>query len=183
MAILKVARLGNPVLRTQTEPLDIDEIQNTTTQTLIDDMIDTMRDYGGLGLAAPQVHVPKNIVLFEPHITPRYPEATGFPLTIMINPRITVNDNNMIYPWESCLSIPDLKGMVPRYKRITVDYLDREGNNKTLEASDFLSVIIQHEVDHLNGKVFLDRMENFSTLSYLSEFMKEKQQDDKSSAS
>ena len=172
MAILKVAQLGNPILRKQAEPLNPQDIQTDNTQILINNMLDTMRDYGGVGLSAPQVHVSRQILLIESLQSKRYPGKPDIPLTVMINPVISVLDKSIIYSWESCLSIPDLWGEVPRYKKLEVTYLDKEANQQTLLASDFFSIVIQHEVDHLNAKVFLDQMTDLSTLCYRDEYLK-----------
>jgi peptide deformylase len=170
MSILKVARLGHPVLRKVTETVSQRELQSPPLQQLIDDMIETMKEYEGVGLAADQVHESKQIAVLEVADNPRYPEKPRVPLTVLVNPTIAPLSEDMEEDWEGCLSIPDLRGMVPRYKSIRVQALDREGKEIDFVANEFHARVIQHEFDHLNGKVYLDRMRDFSTLTFLQEF-------------
>jgi peptide deformylase len=170
MAILKVARLGHPVLRKVTETVTARELQNQTVQQFIDDMIATMKEYDGVGLAADQVHESKQMAVLEVASNPRYPNKTDVPLTILINPKITFVSEEMEEDWEGCLSIPDLRGRVPRCKSIRVEAWDRNGKSLDFIANDFHARVIQHEFDHLNGKVYLDRMRDFSTLTFLTEY-------------
>jgi peptide deformylase len=170
MAILKVARLGHPVLRRVTEPLSSGELQLPSCQKFIDDMVETMKEYDGVGLAADQVHASKQIAVLEVADNPRYPEKPKVPLTVLVNPKITPLTEEMEEDWEGCLSIPDLRGTVPRYKSIRVQALDRSGKELDFIANDFHARVIQHEWDHLNGKVYLDRMRDLSTLAFLTEF-------------
>ncbi len=174
MAILKVARLGHPILREIACPVHEDEISSDSIQSLIKDMIDTMHEYEGLGLAAPQVHVSKQIVVIESQSSSRYPEAPEIPKMVMINPQVEYLTHEQIESWEGCLSVPDMRGLVPRCQKIQVVFYDEKGICHTEIAEDFLSIVIQHETDHLFGKVFLDRMEDLSSLSFLSEFKKHK---------
>jgi len=170
MSILKVTRLGHPVLRKVTEELSAKDIKSATLQKFIDDMIETMKEYDGVGLAADQVHESKQIAVLEVADNPRYPNKAKVPLTVLINPQITPLSEEMEEDWEGCLSIPDLRGRVPRYKSIHVRALDRDGKSLDFVANDFHARVIQHEYDHLNGKVYLDRMADFSTLTFLQEF-------------
>ena len=170
MSILKVARLGNPVLRRVAENLSPDQLSSPLLQKLIDDMTETMREYDGVGLAAVQVHEPKQVALLEVADNPRYPQKPRVPLSVLINPKITPLSEEMEEDWEGCLSIPELRGKVPRYKKIHIQARDREGKEVDFVASDFHARVIQHEWDHLHGKVFLDRMRDLSTLTYLQEF-------------
>jgi peptide deformylase len=170
MSILKVARLGHPVLRKVTETVSQRELQSPALQQLIDDMIETMKDYDGVGLAADQVHESKQIAVLEVADNPRYPEKPRVPLTVLVNPTITPLSEDMEEDWEGCLSIPDLRGMVPRYKGVRVQALDRQGKEIDFVANEFHARVIQHEFDHLNGRVYLDRMRDFSTLTFLQEF-------------
>ena len=172
MAILKVARLGHPVLRQQAQALSPDEIQTPATQQFIDDMIETMREYNGAGLAANQVHVLKQIAVIEVQANPRYPEAPEIPLTVIINPVVTPLSDEMEEGWEGCLSVPDMRGVVPRYTAVRLEYLDREGTRQVVDAKDFFARVAQHETDHLNGHVYLDRMRDLSTLSHIAEWQK-----------
>jgi peptide deformylase len=169
MSILKVARLGHPVLRAGTQPLPQKKIRSDDVQKFIDDMIETMKEYDGVGLAAVQVHESGRIAVLEVAESPRYPNKPKVPLSVLINPNITPLTDEMEEDWEGCLSIPELRGRVPRYKTIRVETLDRNGKGMEFTASGFHARVIQHECDHLNGKVFLDRMRDLTTLAYLQE--------------
>ncbi len=172
MAILKVARLGHPVLRQKALPVPLGDIRLSETQRLIDDMVETMREYNGAGLAAPQVHVLKQICVIEVNENPRYPEAPSIPLTVLVNPVLTPMTEEMEDGWEGCLSVPDMRGMVPRLTSVRLDAFDREGRQIEGEAKEFFARVIQHETDHLHGMVYLDRMRDFSTLTHLAEWNK-----------
>lgn len=168
MAILKIAVLGNPVLRVMAEP--VKNIQAPDIQRLIDDMIETMREYKGVGLAAPQVHRPLQIAVIEADEPPRGSGEPSRPLTVLINPQISPVTDQMEEDWEGCLSIPDLRGKVPRHREIEIQAHDRRGRPLQLKAGDFFARVIQHEYDHLTGTMFLDRMKSFETLTYLAEY-------------
>jgi peptide deformylase len=172
MAILKVARLGHPVLRKVTDPVPARELQSRTMQQLIDDMIVTMKEYDGVGLAADQVHESKQIAVLEVASNARYPDKPDVPLTVLVNPKITPLGEEMDEDWEGCLSVPDMRGRVPRYKSIHVEAWDRNGKALDFVANDFHARVIQHEFDHLNGKVYLDRMGDLSTLTFLTEYVR-----------
>src|ERR671925_716882 len=172
MAILKVARLGHPVLRMPAQPLTVDEIRSRDTQRFIDDMIETMREYDGAGLAANQVHTLKQICVIEVLGNPRYPDAPHIPLTVVINPVVTPLTDEMEDGWEGCLSVPDMRGLVPRYTAVRLEYHDREGKRQEVDAKDFFARVIQHETDHLNGIVYIDRMRDLRTLSHIAEWNK-----------
>ena len=172
MAILKVARLGHPVLREQARPVPVDEIRSAPIQQLIDDMVETMREYDGAGLAATQVHQRLQIAVIEVDANPRYPDAAGIPLTVVINPVVTPLTEEMEEGWEGCLSVPDMRGMVPRVTAVRLQCYDREGNPVDLIAKDFFARVIQHETDHLKGIVYLDRMSDLRTLSHIAEWNK-----------
>jgi peptide deformylase len=136
---------------------------------LIDDMVETMKEYDGVGLAAVQVHESRKIAVLEVADNPRYPQKPTVPLTVLVNPEVTPLSQETEEDWEGCLSIPELRGRVVRYKSIRVQARDRSGKELDFVASGFHARVIQHEWDHLNGKVFLDRMRDFSTLTYLQE--------------
>ena len=172
MAILKVARLGHPVLREKAGPVPLGEIRSAGIQQLIDDMVETMREYDGAGLAATQVHQPVQIAVIEVDANPRYPDAPGIPLTVVINPVVTALTEEMEEGWEGCLSVPDMRGMVPRVTAVRLQCYDREANPVDLVAKDFFARVIQHETDHLHGIVYLDRMRDLSTLSHIAEWQK-----------
>ncbi|MCI0546803.1 MAG: peptide deformylase [Candidatus Rokubacteria bacterium] len=172
MAILKVARLGHPVLRQPAAPVSVEALRAPETQRLIDDMVETMHEYNGAGLAAPQVHVLQQICVIEVHANPRYPEAPSIPLTILVNPVVTPLTAEMEEDWEGCLSVPDMRGIVPRYTAVRLEALDREGGKIDVVAKEFFARVIQHETDHLHGMVYLDRMRDLSTLAHLAEWQR-----------
>jgi peptide deformylase len=173
MSILKVARMGHPVLRARAKPIEPADIKSPRIQQLIDDMFQTMHEYQGVGLAAPQVH--QGVRLF----------VAGFPASddggeeerrervpqmALINPEITPVGSAVAEDWEGCLSIPDLRGKVPRATEIVVKAWDRKGRKVELRAKNFTARVIQHEKDHLDGVLFLDRMTSLDTLTFLDEF-------------
>ncbi len=167
MAILKVAVLGNPVLRVPAEP--IKNIQAPDIQRLIDDMLDTMEEYRGVGLAAPQAHRSLQVVAIAEgeHLPDEFAKAG--PL-ILVNPKVAPATGQTEEDWEGCLSVPNLRGKVPRHTVVEVEALDRRGRALGFTAKDFFARVIQHEYDHLNATVFLDRMKSFETLAFLEEY-------------
>jgi peptide deformylase len=169
MSILKVARMGHPVLRTKARALDRAEIKTPAIQKLIDDMIETMVEYHGVGLAAPQVH--EGLRLFVAVLDAREDDgAEPSPPIALINPEIVPVGSEMVEDWEGCLSIPDIRGRVPRAKDIRVRAYDRHGERIELRAANFSARVIQHETDHLDGVLFFDRMKGFETLTFLDEY-------------
>ena len=167
MSILKVSRLGHPVLRMESKRVSPETLASPVIQTLIDNMMETMVEYYGVGLAAPQVHESLAIAVIESH------GARGdIPMTVIVNPEVTVLDEALIEDWEGCLSIPDFRGRVPRWRKLRVDALDRKGRKIQITAEGFFARVIQHEFDHLMGGVYLDRMPNLKTLSHLAEFQR-----------
>jgi peptide deformylase len=170
--ILKVARLGHPVVRTPASPVSVPQITTADFQKLIDDMIETMHEYVGVGLAAPQIHLSLQLCVLEVEHNARYPEAPPVPLTVLINPVVTVLDQELVEDWEGCLSIPELRGLVPRAKEVKVQALDRDAKPIDFVARDFHARVIQHETDHLKGEVYLDRMRNMRSLSHLAEWQR-----------
>ena len=170
MAILKVTRLGHPVLRRVSENISVKALKTPAMQKFINDMVETMKEYDGVGLAADQVFTSKQVAVLEVANSPRYPNKAKVPLAVLVNPKITPLSDAMEEDWEGCLSIPDLRGRVPRYQSIRVQALDRHGKKLDFVAKHFHARVIQHEYDHLNGKVYLDRMRDFTTLTFLQEF-------------
>jgi peptide deformylase len=173
MAILKVARMGHPVLRARARAVEPSSIRSPAIQRLIDDMFETMREYQGIGLAAPQVHESLRLFVagFAPSESDREDdEHDRVPLMALINPEVTPIGAELVEDWEGCLSIPDIRGRVPRAKQITVRAYDRRGKHVELRASGFTARVIQHETDHLDGVLFFDRMKSFETLAFLEEF-------------
>jgi len=166
-SLLKVSRLGHPVLRTKVTEVSRESLATSRIQTLIDNMVETMYEYIGVGLAAPQVHESLSIAVIES----RSPRG-DIPLTVLVNPVVTVMDESLVEDWEGCLSIPELRGRVPRFRKLRVDAMDRNGKQIQFVAEDFFARVVQHEVDHLMGHVYLDRMRDFATLSHLQEFQR-----------
>jgi peptide deformylase len=172
MAVLKVAKLGNPILRKISKQVDLKELtgQQGELQNFIDDMIDTMREEDGVGLAAPQVNRSLQIVVLEYENNERYPGESSIPVTVLVNPVLSDYGEEKVLGWESCLSLVDFRGLVPRSTSVTLKAYDRDGDRIEKRATGFEAVVLQHEIDHLNGKVFLDRMEDLTKLAYQEEF-------------
>ena len=164
MSILKVSRMGHPVLRQKARAVERSQIKDPRFQKFLDDMIDTMHEYNGVGLAAPQVH--EGLRVFVAMLdTGDEAEAS-----VLINPIITPADDKVVEGWEGCLSIPEIRGRVPRAQHIKVSALDRHGKRFELELKDFPARVVQHETDHLDGVLFFDRMKSFESLTYLEEY-------------
>jgi peptide deformylase len=170
MTVLKIAKLGNPVLRQVAKPVDLNDLAENSMQTFIDDMIETMHHEGGVGLAAPQVNRSIQIVVLEYVENERYPDEVSIPLTVLVNPVLSDYSQDTKEGWESCLSLVDFRGLVPRSTTVTLDAYDRQGKKIKKIVSDFEAVVLQHELDHLKGFVFLDRMKDLTQLSYQEEF-------------
>jgi peptide deformylase len=167
MSILKVARMGHPVLRTRTRPLELRDITAPAVQKLIDDMVETMVEYHGVGLAAPQVH--EGLRLFVAAIDGGEGDEAPEPMAI-INPEIAVVGSDVVEDWEGCLSIPDIRGRVPRAREIKVRAYDRDGERIELRASNFSARVIPLESDHLDGVLFFVRMDSLDSLTFLDEY-------------
>ena len=174
MSILKVARMGHPVLRARARALEVAEIRASRIQQLIDDMFETMHEYQGVGLAAPQVHESLRLFVAGFPASRRRGEDEGevdrVPEMALINPEWRPEDPETVEDWEGCLSIPDIRGRVPRARRIVVRAYDRRGKAIELRAGGFTARVIQHETDHLDGVLFFDRMTSFESLTFLDEF-------------
>jgi peptide deformylase len=166
MSILKVARMGHPVLRAKARAVSPADVRTGAFQKLVDDMIETMVEYHGVGLAAPQVH--EGVRLFVADLGAREEESTD-PIAI-VNPEIVTVGADIVDDWEGCLSIPDIRGRVPRAREIKVRALDRHGELIELHAQNFSARVIQHETDHLDGVLFFDRMKAFDSLTFLDEY-------------
>ncbi len=160
MAILRVAQMGHPVLRQVARPLSLDEVRTPAFQHFCDDMLETMEDYDGVGLAAPQIHHPIRVVIAT------LDEETG--PEFFVNPVITVIGTSTTKTWEGCLSVEGLRGRVERPDHVQVDAWDRDGTQKTYELEGFPAIVIQHECDHLDGVLYVDRVEP-RTLAFLKE--------------
>jgi len=167
MSILKVARLGHPVLRMKASDVEPGDIKEGKFRALIDDMIETMHEYEGVGLAGPQVHLPLRIFVFE--VQEKVAKRRGIAKLnagVFFNAVYEPIGTETITDWEGCLSVPFLGGDVARFKRLRIRGLDHEGNETELEVADFTARIFQHEIDHTDGHVYLDRMPDLTTLGY-----------------
>lgn len=163
MTIRKIAKMGHPILRKIAQPIPIEQISSPKIQKLIDDMLETVLDANGAGLAAPQVHESKRIVILE------LDEKIGF--QVWINPIITSLTEDHMLTFEGCLSVPGLRGAVARPTKISVQALDRNGKDISMVLEGFSAVIAQHECDHLDGVLYVDRVET-QTLAYMDEYRK-----------
>jgi peptide deformylase len=170
MAIRKIATLGHPVLREVARKLTREELGSPKVQAFIDDLVETMHDANGAGLAANQVHEPIRICAIEVRNNPRYPYKPNFPLTVLVNPEVTPTTDDTFLNYEGCLSVPNLRGEVRRFTGVHVRAWDRHGNDVVLDVLGLTAGTFQHEVDHLDGKVFLDRVEDTRSLATWADF-------------
>ncbi len=170
MSIRKIATIGHPVLRERARDVSADELQSADFQRFIDDLVETMRDANGAGLAANQIYAPVRVCAIEVHDNPRYPYKPNIPLTILVNPEIEALTDETFDNYEGCLSVPNLRGLVPRVTRIRVRALDRTGApiDRTIEG--LTAGTFQHEVDHLDGSLFVDRVKDPRTLTTWQDF-------------
>lgn len=176
MPLLKIATVGHPVLREVARPVTPSELGSAAMQAFIDDLVATMRDANGAGLAAPQVHHSVRICAIEVKDNPRYPYKPNIPLTILVNPELTPLGDETFLSYEGCLSVPNLRGEVRRFARLRVRASDRHGQPLDFEVAGLSAGTYQHECDHLDGKLFLDRVEDprsFSTWADFDRFHKD----------
>lgn len=178
VAIRKIAQMGEPVLRRVARPLSVEELESPAVQTLIDDMIDTMHDADGAGLAAPQVYESVQLCVIEIQKNPRYPDALDIPLTVLVNPVVTpavdspedaLAPEDTIAMFEGCLSVTGMRGRVVRPRRVRVQALDRHGKPLDFMWEGVRASVVQHETDHLRGVLYVDRADSKS-LSFLREY-------------
>jgi len=163
-----IAQLGHPILKERT--VEVNDIKSPSTQQIIDDMLHTVKLASGVGIAAPQIHQSKRIFIICSSPSSRYPDAPEMQPTAMINPKVTWHGKETTKSWEGCLSVPSLRGLVPRYSSIEISYFDREGNEHHKKYTDFLARVFQHELDHLDGLTFVDRVESVQDLISESEW-------------
>ena len=168
MAVRPIVRLGNPALRAPAEPVPAARLASAELRELVGDLVETMRVAGGVGLAAPQVGVGLQLFVYE--ATDAEDPDSGIPLRVVVNPMLEPHPGELVYDWEGCLSIPDLRGLVPRPPEVRVRGLDAAGSPLDYVARGFEARIVQHEFDHLNGVVFLDRMRDLHSLSFYAEW-------------
>lgn len=164
MAVRKVIKMGHPMLLQQADM--VKEFNTPELDELIADMKDTMDNLDGAGLAAPQIAVSKRVMIFGVAANPRYPDVEHVPETVLINPEITVIDPEQESGWEGCLSVPHMRGLVPRYKSIQYRGFDQYGNLIEREASDFHARVVQHELDHLDGILYPQRIEDLRNFGF-----------------
>ncbi len=168
--LLQISQLGNKVLRKKTS--EIIDINSREIQDLIDDLMVTVRDANGVGIACPQVYESKRLFVVSSSPNIRYPNASKIRPLVVINPKIIFKSEKIIKDWEGCLSIPGIRGLVNRYKSIGVSFLDRNGVSQEREFSGFISRVFQHEFDHLNGIMFIDRIKNTNEIFTEKEYNK-----------
>ena len=168
--IRKIATLGHPVLRQVARPLSREELASPAVQAFMDDLVATMRDANGAGLAANQVHEPIRVCAVEIKNNPRYPYKPNWPLTVLVNPVVTPTTDETFLVYEGCLSVPNLRGEVRRHAGVRVTGWDRDGKDVELEVKGLTAGTFQHELDHLDGKVFVDRVEDSRTLTTWGDF-------------
>jgi peptide deformylase len=174
MSILKVARMGHPVLRQTARSITPSDLKDPMMQRLINDMIDTMHEYHGVGLAAPQIH--EDLRLFVALLDDD--PGSDSEAVVVVNPEIVPLSDTKTEGWEGCLSIPDIRGMVPRYTDVLVRALDRTGRKMELTCKGFPARVVQHETDHLDGVLFFDRMTSMQSLTFLEEYSRYHSKDD-----
>jgi peptide deformylase len=165
VAVLDVLRVGEPVLREVARPVEDDELATPAVQRFLDDLVETMRTAHGAGLAAPQVGVSQRVFCVEVHANPRYPYKPDFDLRVLVNPAVRPLTAETFQSYEGCLSIPDLRGLLPCHLEVGVTYTDREGKSVVEEIRGLSAGTFQHEQDHLDGILFVDRVEDTRTLT------------------
>lgn len=168
--LLQIAQLGNPILRQQAQL--VNNLSDQHLQQLIDKLITTVVKENGVGIAAPQVSQSYRLFIVASRPNLRYPHAPVMEPTAMLNPQIIAHSTEMVKDWEGCLSIPGIRGLVPRYRSVEVEYTGRDGQLQQQELTDFVARIFQHEYDHLNGIVFLDRVESTQEIITEQEYLK-----------
>lgn len=168
--IRSICRMGNPILRKITQEVPKSILKTDEFAQILQDLLDSMKHYGGIGIAAPQIGIDYQVALIELTGINRYGEEINLPLTAFINPRIEYLTNATQGFWEGCLSVPGLRGYVERPEKVKVNYLDVEGNEQELVASGFLATVLQHELDHLQGILYIDKIKDSKHLSYQEEF-------------
>ena len=169
---LRIAQIGHPILRQPTRMLTREELLSEEIQSFLDDLVETMREASGAGLAANQVYQSLRICAVEVRNNSRYPYRPNIPLTILVNPVLTPASHETFINYEGCLSVPNLRGQVRRYCEVHVEALDREGNSISTVVKGMTAATYQHEVDHLDGKIFLDRVEDPNSVVTLENFQR-----------
>ncbi len=173
MAVRKIIRMGHPTLRKPARRLEARELKSPEMGRLVNDMIDTLNDAGGIGLAAPQIDEPVRLAIIEIDGGPsRYGEIPAMPLKVFVNPTIEIVEPKAAGYWEGCLSVPGLRGWVERPQFVRVSYQDLDGRKHAIELKGFLATVFQHEFDHLDGKLYIDRMTDPTKLVFEEEYLR-----------
>lgn len=170
MTIRKIAQIGHPILRQTARKLSLEELASPEIQRFIDDLVETMRDASGAGLAATQVYEPIAICALEVGNNPRYPYKPQIPLTVLVNPEVEPLTDETFDNYEGCLSVPNLRGLVKRFARVRVRGLTRDGQPYDQECVGFTAGTMQHEIDHLFGRLFVDHVTDPTTFATWAEF-------------
>ena len=170
MALRKIATIGHPVLRQVAREVSREELASAPMQRLVDDLVDTMRDASGAGIAANQVHEAVRVCVIEVKDNPRYPYKPNWPLTILVNPVVEPTTDETFSNFEGCLSVPNLRGQVPRFTGVRVRAWDRRGKDLEFEVKGLTAGTFQHELDHLDGRLFVDRVVDTRTLCTWNDF-------------
>ena len=179
MTAKQILKMGNPLLREVADDISTEEIKSSETIILLKDMWDSLEAAGGIGLAAPQIGVSRQLAIIKlSEESDRYPDMEDTEEFVIFNPKITVIDETEQGFWEGCLSVPGLRGFVERPRSIRVDYLDENAKSKSIEIEDFLATVFQHELDHLIGKLYVDRMKDITTLMFEDEMVFEELEED-----
>ncbi len=179
MSIHPIIKMGHPTLRQVAQPVQRADIETPEMNALIADMIETLHHAGGIGLAAPQINQPLQLAIIEvPGGPSRYGEIEPIPLTVFFNPVLTVLNPDEAGYWEGCLSVPGLRGFVYRPQHVRVDYLDRSGQAATLELQGFLATVVQHEFDHLAGRLYVDHIRDMTQLVFEDEWLAHQQEEE-----
>ena len=172
MSVKEILKMGNPLLREVAEDFSVEEIKNSETQLLLEDMWHSLAAAGGIGLAAPQIGISKQLAVIKlTEESDRYLDMEDSEAFIIFNPKITVLDKTEQGFWEGCLSVPGLRGFVERPRKIRVDFLDENAKPRSIEVEDFLATVFQHELDHLVGKLYVDRIKDITTLMFEDEMV------------
>lgn len=169
MAVRKIARLGNPVLRRPAEPVEIDQ-QASAIERIAEDMVETMREAHGVGISAPQIHEARRVIAVEIRLDNRYGVTDLVDLRVIVNPEIEIISPKTAVVWEGCLSLPGLRGPVKRAQHVIVRGVNVNGVPFEEEFVNFAATVVQHEIDHINGILFVDRMEDLTLLSFEDEY-------------
>ena len=164
MAVREVLRMGHPVLRERAKP--VERFASPELKALVEDMKETMAAKNGAGLAAPQIGVSERVVIFGVQGNPRYPDAEEVPFTVLVNPKVVILTREVEQDWEGCLSVPGMRGLVPRYTRLRYSGFDADGNPIEREAEGFHARVVQHECDHLDGILYPQRMTDLSLFGF-----------------